>query len=460
MVKLGGSVLDTPADVDAACRHVEAIEGTPVVVVSALQGTTDRLVALAATTAESDPDEVTARVRSRHTTALSRYASPEGSNRLLEGPFDELAAAVTASDMAPPERRDRILATGERLAARVVAAGLRDHGMAASAVDADRIGIVTDGVHGRATARLAETASNIKRPLRSMVDEGAVPVVTGFFGRGPTDEVTTFGRGGSDYSAAIVANALDADRVEVVKDVDGFLTADPHRVSTARPVSFMTYDEAAELAYLGVQVLHPRTLEPLREQGISLWVTPVGDTDNAGTHIGPARVEPDRLRAIGTREGFGIVRMHGSAMAYEPGVGQRVFATLHDAGVNVVNMAASQATFAMLVDAADVDRAQTALEHADIPTVESVQADLGHALVCIVGRNIGRREGVAGRVFSIVGAAGVNVEMISVGSSNVAMSFVVAEEDLDRTIATLHQALFESAHAHDRGTATAGSGDD
>lgn len=450
VIKVGGSILRTREDVRLLVDRLGASDDPVVVVVSALNGTTDGLIGTidrvladpAATEGALDA------LRRRHL----EVATVDGaSRRQLETDLDAILAgleralsAIAAAGEASEAARDAVLATGERLSARVLARSLAGAGLDSEAIDADDLGVITDGTFGRATVDLAPTAARVRPRLAARLDAGTIPVVTGYFGRDASGTVTTFGRGGSDYSGAILARALDATALEVWKDVDGVLTTDPARVEAARPIPYMTYDEAAELAYLGVRVLHPRTLEPVRDRQIPVIVRNHAPSTFAGTHIGPPREERASLRAVGAREGFGIVRMHGSAMAYEPGVGRRVFTVLSDHGINVVNMAASQATFALLVDGADVDRAAAVLRDAAIPTVESVSPERGYALVCVVGRDIGLREGVAGRVFTAVGEAGVNVNMISVGSSNVALSFVVEEADLDAALVALHDGLLDA----------------
>lgn len=447
VVKLGGSILDTSDDVELAVERVASMDVPRVVVVSALNGVTDWLIDRldAVKNGESAVEQAINELRHRHVVGAPE-AVTSSVTEAIAPPIDQLERllyGVAYTGELTPRVREHILSYGERLAARIIAAGLAGRGIDAIALDADELGVVTDGTFGRATADIGATRTAVRGDLEGWLDDGTIPVVTGFFGRDPAGDVTTFGRGGSDYSGAIIARSIDAARYEVWKDVSGFLTAEPDRISQARPIRSMSYDEAAELAYLGVEVLHPRTLEPLRKPEIPVVVSHVDTDDPAGTRIGPAVDTPRQLRAIGAREGFGIVRMHGSAMAHEPGVGQRVFAELSDHGITVVNMAASQATFALLIDAAAAPLASDLLESATIPAVESVSHTTGHALVCIVGQGIGLREGVAGQVFSVVGDAGVNIDMISVGSSDVAMSFVVDEADLHTALAALHEALLE-----------------
>lgn len=445
VLKFGGSSLRDGDDVEHVARLVADRDEDVVVVVSALNGVTDEILDLLPR-ARDDEDPIGPAIetlRERHLRALQAAAGrDERARERLDEAFETLERVlygIAYTEQLTPKTRDLAVSHGERFSARLLAAALRAHRVDAEALDADELGVVTDGTYGLATAREPVTRENVRAELPGRLDAGTVPVVTGYFGADERGHVTTFGRGGSDYSAAVLARALDADALEVWKDVDGFLTADPDRIDDARPIPFMTYDEAAELAYLGVRVLHPRTVEPLREDAIPIQVKNTMNPTAPGTRIGPPREEPARLRAIGASEGFAIVRMQGSGMAYTPGVGQRVFATLGDADINVVNMAASQASFAILVDEDDADQAADRIRQAGIPTVEKVTVSRGYSLVCFVGEDIGGHEGVAGRVFTVVGEAGVNVNMISVGSSEVALSFVVEDDDVEDALAALHE---------------------
>ncbi len=448
VLKFGGSSLREGGDFEHVATLVRERPEQLVLVVSALNGVTDEILDILpkARGGEDTIDPFLEEMRARHRAVLETAAPSqiEAAQEALEPLFEKLERllyGIAYTEELTPKTRDLAVSFGERFSARLVAAALREQGVDAVGLDADEIGIVTDGTYEMATARLTPTAENLRETLIPRLDAGTIPVVTGFFGRDDEGHVTTFGRGGSDYSAAVIAAALDADALEVWKDVDGFLTADPERISEARPLPYMTYDEAAELAYLGARVLHPRTVEPLHDGTIPILVKNTMNPDAPGTTIGPPRDEPEHLRAIGAREGFAIVRMQGSGMAYTPGVGREVFRVLGDAGINVVNMAASQASFALLLDEDDADEAAELIRGTEIPTVEAVTVTRGLSLVCFVGEDIGSHEGVAGHVFSVVGEAGVNVDMISVGASNVALAFVVEEDDVEDALAALHDAF-------------------
>ena len=450
--KYGGASLRSGEDLVHIARLVAAEPGPAVGVVSALQGVTDTILdgLVRVRAGEDAVPRLLEALRTRHTDVAKAIPSGEASAALddLEPLFerlDRLLYGIAFTEELTPRTRDLSLAFGERLSARLLAHACRALGVDAEPLDADAAGIVTDGVFGAATPDLAATRTNLERTVRPRVDAGRRPILTGYFGRDADGHVTTFGRGGSDFSGAIVAAALGAEVLEVWKDVDGFLTADPRLCPQARPLPFMTYGEAAELAYLGAKVLHPRTVEPLEPQGIPVHVRSTKNPQHPGTRIGPPRAEAAHLRAIGARDGFAIVRLHGPGMAYTPGVGRDVFAVLGDAGVNVVNMAASQASFALLVESREAARARELVLGARIPTVEGVDIADGLTLVCFVGQGIGEKQGIAARVFDAVAQAGVNVQMISVGASNIALNFVIPDADKARAVNALHHAFLRDA---------------
>ncbi|HVL87787.1 MAG TPA: aspartate kinase, partial [Candidatus Thermoplasmatota archaeon] len=327
---------------------------------------------------------------------------------------------------------------GERLSVRLLAAACREAGVRAAPLDAEAAGVLTDGVFGGATPDLAATEKRFATEIAPRVETGDVPILTGYYGVDAQGHVTTFGRGGSDYSAAIAAYALPARRLEVWKDVDGYLTADPRICPDARPIVEMSYDEAAELSYLGGEILHPRTVEPVARKGIPIVVKNTNRPEPDGTIIEAPRPEHSReFRGVAVKDGLAILKLSGPGMAYTPGIGRRVFTALGDAGVNVYNMAASQASFALLVNGADLETGLAALAGVD-GVVRGVETIRDRTLVCFVGQAIGSTPGVAGKIFSTVGRAGVNVEMIMVGASDMALNFVVPTTQRTQAVRALH----------------------
>lgn len=431
------------------CEIVGKAPPERVVVISAMNGITDAIID-ALPRIQRDEGAIEPFLRTlleRHVTTMRDAGVTESEalrivreiDTLLQR-FERLLYGIAYTEELTAKTKDMAVSFGERLSVRVLAGLLRSRGIDADAVDADEAGMLTDGVFGNASPVMPAIGRNLEKSVVARIKGGKTPIMTGFFGCDSAGRVTTFGRGGSDYAAAIVASALHATRLEIWKDVDGFLTADPRIIKDAQPIDEMTYDEAAELAYTGAKVLHPRTVEPLKELNIPIVVRNTGSPDVQGTVItGMAPVNRRNLRSAAVREKLAIVRIYGPGMGYTAGVGEKVFRTLGDAKVNVYNMAASQASFALLIGEEDLDRALKAIQGLHEAIIQSVEGITDMCLVCVVGVGIGSTHGTAGKIFTAVGRAGVNVEMISVGASDIALNFVVRRRDRDACVTAIHK---------------------
>jgi len=455
VMKFGGTSVGSAPMVERVCGIISAAPAERVVVISAMSGVTDAILDVVRRVARDEGaiDPFLHTLRIRHLDALAEGGANDAEGRRVAGEvdhllqrFERLLYGISYTEEVTGKTRDLALSFGERLSVRVLAGLLRSRGVKAEAVDADDAGILTDGVFGNASPLMPGIEHNLQRSLVQRVRGGTTPVLTGFFGVDASGHVTTFGRGGSDYTASIVAAALRADRLEVWKDVDGFLTADPRVIKEAKLIDEMSYDEAAELASIGAKVLHPRTVEPLRDLHIPIAVRNTAKPEQPGTLIvGGARENRKALRSAATKDGLAILRIYGPGMAYTPGVGERVFTALSRARVNVYNMAASQASFALLIGEEDMDRGLKALESIKEGIIQAVEGIPDMTLVCVVGRGIGSTHGTAGKIFTAVGRAGVNIEMISVGASDIALNFVVKRKDRDACVRAVHSEFISGA---------------
>ncbi|HUR69330.1 MAG TPA: aspartate kinase [Candidatus Thermoplasmatota archaeon] len=447
-MKFGGTSVGSGPMLQRACEIVERAPRERVVVISAMSGVTDSIIE-ALPRIQRDEGAIEPFLRSlleRHLSTLREAGVSDAEltrvtreiDTLLQR-FERLLYGIAYTEELTAKTKDMAVSFGERLSVRVLAGLLRSRRVEAEAVDADEAGMLTDGVFGNASPVMPAIAKNLERSIVGRIQGGVTPVMTGFFGCDNVGRVTTFGRGGSDYAASIVAAALRAERLEIWKDVDGFLTADPRIIKDAQPIDAMTYDEAAELAYTGAKVLHPRTVEPLKEVDIPIVVRNTGSPELQGTVItNNAPVSRRNLRSAAVKENLAIVRISGPGMGYTPGVGEKVFTALGRSKVNVYNMAASQASFALLIDQVDLDRAMKSIQGLNDPIIQSVEGITDQCLVCVVGVGIGSTHGTAGKIFTAVGRAGVNVEMISVGASDIALNFVVTRKDRNACIQAIH----------------------
>lgn len=448
VMKFGGAALRDAAGIRRAAGIVAAAQGPRIVVTSAMEGVTDRLLAAqsGAAAGERNVRPAIDALRGQHLTALAELAPGDaGARTAVESVLERLERllyGIAYTQEVTPRLHDLVQSHGERLAAPLVAAAVRHAGRAAVSMDGETARVRSLGPFGNARPDLEGLRSQCAPTLRRHTDAGAVPVVTGYYGVDGDGHATLFGRGGSDYVAALVAYAVKAERLELWKDVAGFLTSDPRSVPRARLIPALGYDEAAELANFGAKVLHPRTVEPAQEAGIPIHIRPVADPGGAGTVVQADPGEATALvRSVARTDGLGVLRLNGPGMAYTPGVAKRVFGPLADAGINVINMATSQASFALLLDDRDVERAQKALEGLRGGTVQSFEPMRGRSLVCVVGRGLGQTPGSAARILQAVAAAGVNVEMISLGASEIAIDFVVRQEAAARAVQAVHDAF-------------------
>jgi aspartate kinase len=448
VLKFGGAALRDAAGIRNAAAIVAAAPGPRIVVTSALEGVTDALLDAQrkATAAEANVPAVLQALRKRHHDVLAGVAPKDtqaaGAVDAVLQRLERLLYGLAFTQEATPRLHDLVQSHGERLAAPILAAALRSAGLDAVSLDGEAAAIRSLGPFGNARPDLAALRSKAAQVLRSHTQAGRIPVVTGYYGVDAEGHATLFGRGGSDYVAALVAYAVQAERLELWKDVAGFLTADPRAVPEARLLPGLGYDEAAELANFGAKVLHPRTVEPAQAAGIPIHVRAVRDPKGPGTVVSAdPGTEPALVRSVATTAGLGVLRLNGPGMAATPGVGARVFGPLAEAGVNVINMATSQASFALLLEQGDLGRAQQVLEPLRGGPVQSFDARTGRSLVCVVGRGLGDTPGSAARILQAVASAGVNVEMISLGASDIAIDFVVRQEDAPRAVRAVHDAF-------------------
>lgn len=446
VMKFGGTSVGSAPMVERVCGIISTAPAERVIVISAMSGVTDAIIEVLKRVARDEHaiEPFLADLRMRHLDALAHGGATEKESQRVAGEldallqrFERLLYGISYTEEVTGKTRDLALSFGERLSVRVLAGLLRSRGVQAEAVDADEAGMLTDGAFGNASPLMPAIEHNLQRTVAARVKAGVTPILTGFFGCDASGHVTTFGRGGSDYTASIVAAALKAERLEVWKDVDGFLTADPRVIKEASMIEEMTYDEAAELASVGAKVLHPRTVEPLRDLHIPIVVRNTAKPEHPGTRISSAFPRKP-IRSAATKDGLGILRLYGPGMAYTPGIGEKVFTVLSRAKVNVYNMAASQASFALLVNEEDIDRGAKALEGIREGIIQGVEGIPDMTLVCVVGRGIGSTHGTAGKIFTAVGRAGVNIEMISVGASDIALNFVVKRKDRDACVRAVH----------------------
>lgn len=442
-------------------QHTLDERGRIVVVVSAMGSqptkVTDLLLQGAHTAADGDPDSyrrIAARLREIHVEAANGLLAPAAAQTLqaeiggFVERFVELCRAVHVLGELTPRALDAISAMGEQMSAHILATYLSEQGIRAEAVDATNL-IVTDGHFQSATPLLAATAKHSNRLLQPLLKGGTVPVVTGFIGATEAGVTTTLGRGGSDYSAALLGQALEADEVWIWTDVDGVMTADPRLVAGARTVPTLTYREVAELAYYGARVLHPKTIRPCVESAIPLRIKNTFNPEHPGTVIVPDNGEGNGgMKAVTAIESLSLLTVEGKGMMGVPGIAARAFSAVARQGANVllISQASSEQSICFSVPAGDTDAVIAGLEaefaeelrRRDIDRVWALQPV---SIVTVVGAGMRGTPGIAGRIFSALGDEGINIIAIAQGSSECSISLVVDAADTVGAVQNIHALL-------------------
>jgi aspartokinase/homoserine dehydrogenase 1 len=458
VMKFGGTSLG-----DASClaRTAQIIaqgarSGPCVAVVSAMSGVTNRLIEAAQRAGSGEKDQGTAvldSLRKLHAEALNSLVRENSARKTIEEEMEEVFSegsrlfdGTALLRELTPRTLDAISSLGERLSAPLVAGAVRELGLQSEAVDATEV-IITDGFHGGAEPLMDRTREECEVRLRPLLDKGIVPVVTGFIGASTEGKLTTLGRGGSDYSATILGAAMNADEVIIWTDVDGVLTADPRLVPEARTIPVISYREAAELAFFGAKVLHPKTLKPVMQAAIPVRIRNSFAPERPGTLITPAgRSTGGGVKALTAIQDVVLISVGGPGIVGLPDVVGRTFSTTAEVRANVllISQSSSQNDICFIVSASDAPRTVDALRREfaqDLAheKVEHITVDTNIAIVAVVGENMRGTPGVAGKAFNALGRENVNLIAIAQGSSESNISFVVEEKAMKTALITTHR---------------------
>jgi aspartate kinase len=364
---------------------------------------------------------------------------------VLLGEVDRLARGMEMLGDRPPRSVDEAVAVGERMSALLMAAHLNAAGLKAQPVNAREV-IVTDAVFGNATPLMDATAERAAKVLRPLLETGTVPVVTGFNGATVDGRPTTLGRGGSDFSASILAGALDAAELWIWTDVDGIMSADPRLVKDARVLDAITYREAAELAYSGAKVLHPRTLAPLMQKGIPVWSKNSFNRAAPGTMIVPSTGDASGPKAVTSMSRVALISIEpASAEINSSLITGRALAAVAQANVEILTFLSSsyQQSFCLLVRADEQAHAVAALENAlslefAHGYLNPPQVDENVGLLAVVGEGMKGHPGLAGRIFTAISRASINIIAIAQGPSELTIGIVVRRDGLEKAVQAVH----------------------
>lgn len=465
VMKFGGTSVG-----DAQCiANVKEIiarsvtERSPVVVVvSAMSTVTETLIETARLASQGEQSAVEEKLQSlerKHSQVVEALFSKAHRRAVQKtvtdilGEFAKLCAGMALVGEMPLRALDAGLSVGERLSSTLLAQHLETNGIAAQAVDASQC-LLTDDNFGNAKPLLKHTHDAMRRVLLPLAEKKCVPIVTGFLGATREGIRTTLGRGGSDYSAAIVASSLGAAELWIWTDVDGVMSADPKMVEKGRIVKELTYEEAAELSYFGAKVLHPKTLAPLQSSRIPVYIKNTFAPEKAGTRIGPSHEDsPQGAKAVTSMAPVALLTLRSNGTPGTTELLARTFAALAHSHVDIlmVTQSSYQDSFCLLVPQSAAEMAQATLEHA-------FRLELSHqyldplerqdvAAIALIGEGMKGTPGIAARVFGALAREKVSVIAIAQGSSESNISLVVSQEGCSAAVRAIHQEFLVPAAA-------------
>ncbi len=426
-----------------------------VVVISAMRGVTDALIEGARKSANGDGQTyrgIVADLRVSHYRVVDELLNAATERAPVLAAVDEmldefatLCHSVHVLGEVTPRAMDTISSLGERINTRILAALLRQRNVKSEAVDATEV-IVTDDTFQNAAPLMDKTRTRAAVRLNPLLEQKVIPIITGFMGATENGVTTTLGRGGSDYSGAIIAAAIDADEVWIWTDVDGVMSADPRIVSGAKVIPQISAAEISELAYFGAKVLHPQTIRPVIERNIPMWVKNTFNPTFPGTCIVRETAATDgTVKAVTAIKGLSMINVEGRGMMGVPGIAARTFAAVasQDANVLMISQASSEQSICFIIPTATVKGVIAAIEQTFAlelgrRDIERVWAMDDVVIVTAVGAGMRATPGVAARIFGALGRAAINVIAIAQGSSECGISLVIASNDASEAVRTIH----------------------
>lgn len=431
VMKFGGAALADAEKIKNVCNiAVLRIDEKPILVVSAMKGITDMLLA-----SVNDKSQF-GKIKEIHCNALRGLDLDE---KLLDGLFCDLEKAIDVVHEIKdinPKTKDFIASFGERFAARIIAGYLKSQKIKSEFYDAWDIGMLTDSNFGKAQP-LPEAQHLIAKNFEKLkaID---LPVVTGYIGKDKEGEITTLARGGTDYTASYVGAAINAKRIEFWKEVDGIMSADPKVVPEAITIPSLSFEEMAELAFFGAKVLHPRTIEPAVKKNIPLHVKNVFNPKHPGTTISNKTSEAEHaIKAITNKKGIRLVNIKTTEMLGTHGFAAKVFDILAKNKISVDLIATSEINITFSVSGSEKSDFEKAI--GELKTFSEVLVEENHAIISAVGKGQKGKKGIAAKIFTTMAENGINVEIISQAAPEINLTFVVKNDDADKAVKTLHK---------------------
>ena len=461
VLKFGGSSVGNAETIEKVVEIIResAASARCAVVLSAMQGTTDALIE-AGRSAERGDDGyigILSNIGNSHTNAISTLFAYTEQPIVLEfvestiKELENLCEGVRLIRELSPKTLDRILSFGEIVSTQIVAAKLAAAGLENEWKDS-RLLIKTDSNYGFASVNFKETNRQIKKYFES--SPAKLHIFPGFISSDESGYTTTLGRGGSDYTAAIIAAAMDAEVLEIWTDVSGMMTADPRFVKNVRQISHITYREAMELSHFGAKVIYPPTIQPVMAKGIPVLIKNTFAPDEHGTLIeAESATEKDMIRGITSIDQITVVNLEGSGMVGIPGFSKRLFDALSRAEINVIliTQSSSEHSICVAIEEQHADKAKRAVDREfeyeiNVGRIDPLKVESGFSILALVGDNMKEHTGVSGKMFTTLGHNGINIHAIAQGSSERNISAIIVSKDVRKAVNTLHEAFFSDGN--------------
>ena len=456
VLKFGGTSLSSVKDIQNVAKTVGDLsnDNKIVVVCSAVDGTTDELIQISEYIKKQnkkDANRILARISQKHKQFTTHLVTdPKIQKSLLNkmksdlSELEELIHGLLLLGEVTARSFDYLISFGEKLSINLVSFSLQQITKKSIPLSGKQAGIVTDSNFGESRPLMDTTRIRLSKTIQDLFNKKTIPVVGGFAGADQHGNTTTFGRGGSDYTATIIASCIDADEIWLMSDVDGLMTADPKLVKDAKLLKEVSYAEAIEMAQFGAKQIHPRTFEPIVSKKIPMRIRNTFNLKNLGTVVtaSPSTKTQKTVKCTSAIRNIGLIDLTGGILFAAPGTAAKIFTLLADINVNVMMVSSnpSESSISIIVKKSDLDRAVNALEMSLLgKTIKKINTTPNVSIIAVIGSGMSGTVGVASKVFSAVQRRNVNVIMIAQGSSELNLAFVVKDNDCKSVIQALHE---------------------
>ncbi len=458
VLKYGGTSISSAKDIQAVTNYINSLSkhNEIVIVCSAISGTTDDLIEISQSIKKENKDkaeQLASKIINRHK-QLAKQTIKKSTIRKkllekLDVDFRELVALIEGIVLlgeVTPRSMDYLISFGERLSIKLISFAINDIGKKSISLTGKEVGIVTDSNFGESKPLMDTTRLRVSKTIDSHFSKKIIPVIGGFTGADQHGHVTTFGRGGSDYTATIIGSCIKADEIWLMSDIDGLMTADPKIVKNAKLLKEVSYIEAIEMALFGAKQIHPRTFEPLLTKKIPMKIRNSFNVKNEGTLVTDSHSisTKNTVKCVSSIRHNGLIDIRGGSMVGTPGTAAKIFATLAKSGINVmmISQNPSESSITIVVKNTDLDKAVNVLEMELLgKIIKKLEVTTDVAIIALIGLGMRGTVGVASKVFGAIEKNKVNVAMITQGSSELNLAFVVKDSDSNVAVQALHDAF-------------------